>query len=398
MANDRLITTENRLKKLGIEYANKYQSEIEDMVNRGVARKLDDQKVQESKGPIHYIHHHEVLKPESSSTPLRIVFNSSASYMSQKLNDFWAKGPVILNSLLGILFRFRQDITAIAGDVAKMYHSVKISALDEHTLRFVWRDLAGSRSPDQYVLTTVTFGDKPSGTIPTVALRHTVEKFGGEGPEVQDMIIDNAYVDAILYSTDNVEKAFSLIRDTEKILAWGDFRVKHWIVSGHYENCNVNVINYDCESILASKWNPKEGYFSFTVKVNFSPRVIKIRSGPNLERDETDAKFSGILTRRMILSQISSVYDPLGFAVPVILQGKVLMRSMIAKDASNSNKRGIKWDEPLDASMVNEWKMFYKELYKLEELTFRRPLKPSDAFGKPSLIIFSDGSKQAYGA
>ncbi|XP_037773212.1 uncharacterized protein LOC119568872 [Penaeus monodon] len=102
VANARLKTTENRLKKLGNEYAMKYQREIEDMIDRGVARKLNKEEIQEYKGPVHYIHHHEVLKPESNSTPIRIVFNSSASYMGQKLNDFWAKGPDILNSLLGV--------------------------------------------------------------------------------------------------------------------------------------------------------------------------------------------------------------------------------------------------------------------------------------------------------
>ncbi|KAK4310069.1 hypothetical protein Pmani_018335 [Petrolisthes manimaculis] len=213
------------------------------------------------------------------------------------------------------------------------------------------------------------------------------------------MIINNAYVDDILYSTDNVENAVSLIHDTERILARGNFRVKHWIVSGHYESCNVNVIDSDCEKILGLRWNPKEDYFSFIVKVNFSPRVRKIRSGPNLERDEIDIKFPEILTRRMILSQIASLYDPLRLAVPVILQGKNLMRSMITKGAaSGSNDGGIKWDEPLDTSVVHEWKTFFKELYELEELTFRRPLKPSNALGNPSLIIFSDSSKQAYGA
>lgn len=30
-------------------------------------------------GPMHYIAHHEVLKPESKSTPVRIVFNSMAN-------------------------------------------------------------------------------------------------------------------------------------------------------------------------------------------------------------------------------------------------------------------------------------------------------------------------------
>ena len=71
------------------------------MVSTGVARKLSNEEVRDYKGPVHYIHHHEVLKPKSSSTLLCIVFNSSASYMGQKLNDFWAK------SLLGVLFKFR---------------------------------------------------------------------------------------------------------------------------------------------------------------------------------------------------------------------------------------------------------------------------------------------------
>ncbi|XP_068220711.1 uncharacterized protein [Palaemon carinicauda] len=259
----------------------KYQIEIEDMVRRRVARKLTNKEIQEYNGPIHYIHHHEVLKPESSSTPVRIVFNSSASYMGQRLKDFWAKGPDILNSLLGVLCRFRQDNIAIVGDIAKMYHTVKLSTLDEHTHRFVWRDLDDSRPPDQYVLTTVTFGDRPSGTIAMVALSHTVEQFK-------------------------------------------------------------------------------------------------------------------ISTRRKILSQIASLYDPLGLVIPVLLKAKILMRSMISK--RNSNGGGIKWDDPLDNSMMNEWKAFFKELYGLESLTFRRPLKPSNAFGKPNLVIFSDGSTQAYGA
>ena len=77
----RLKTTENRLRKLDIEYAQRYHDEIKNMVKRGVARKLSEEEIQAYNGPIHYIHHHEVLKLESASTPLRIVYNSSASYM-----------------------------------------------------------------------------------------------------------------------------------------------------------------------------------------------------------------------------------------------------------------------------------------------------------------------------
>ena len=72
-----LKSTERRLKK-DPEYASVYQAQIQDMVNRDVARKITPEEAVSYDGPIHYISHHEVLKPDSKTTPCRIVFNSSA--------------------------------------------------------------------------------------------------------------------------------------------------------------------------------------------------------------------------------------------------------------------------------------------------------------------------------
>ena len=58
-----LISTEKRLAK-NATHAEVYQKQIEDMVDREVARKLTLKELKEYKGPIHYISHHEVLKPE----------------------------------------------------------------------------------------------------------------------------------------------------------------------------------------------------------------------------------------------------------------------------------------------------------------------------------------------
>ena len=66
-------------------------------------------------GPIHYIGHHEVLKPDSKSKPCRIVFNSSANIQGHVLNVYWAKGPDLLNNL-GILIRFREEVR-ITGEI-----------------------------------------------------------------------------------------------------------------------------------------------------------------------------------------------------------------------------------------------------------------------------------------
>ena len=109
------------------------------MIDRNVARKLSAEEMREYKGPVHYITHHSVLKPQSQSTPLRIVFNSSANFRGHRLNDYWAKGPTLINNLPGILLRFRENIVGVVGDISKMYHSVKLSLQDQHTHRFLDR-------------------------------------------------------------------------------------------------------------------------------------------------------------------------------------------------------------------------------------------------------------------
>ena len=198
---------------------------------RNVARKLSKEELTNYTGPTHYIAHHEVLKPESKSTPVRIVFNSSANYMGHVLNEYWAKGPDLLNNLLGVLIRFRENRVAFIGDIKKMYHTVKTSELDQHTHRFLWRDMDSTREPDTYIIQRVSFGDKPSGTIATIVLKKTAEMVRNKYPEAADIIQNNAYMDDIIESKDNITVSRELSQDIEKAIVKGGFQVKEWIFS-----------------------------------------------------------------------------------------------------------------------------------------------------------------------
>ena len=95
------------------------------MVKRGVACKLSDEEIQSYDGPIHYIAHHAVLKPDSKSTPCRIVFNSSANYHRHVLNEYYAKGPDMLNNLIAVLLRFREERFAFVRDISKMFYLIE---------------------------------------------------------------------------------------------------------------------------------------------------------------------------------------------------------------------------------------------------------------------------------
>ena len=163
VAEKMLFTTERRLMKDPI-HAKTYQSQIDDMIERGVAKKMSKEDL-DYDGPVHYISHHEVLKQDSASTPCRIVFNASANYKSHVLNEYWAKGPDLLGNLLGILVKFREHFVGYIGDVKQMYHTVRLDPEDQQTHRFLWRDYRQDDKPDHYMMQVVSFGDRPAATI-----------------------------------------------------------------------------------------------------------------------------------------------------------------------------------------------------------------------------------------
>jgi len=54
-----------------------------------------------------------------------------------------------------------------------------------------------------------------------------------------------------------------------------------------------------------------------TTSINFSKRKKKMRIGQNLLKEEVRTKTPNPLTRRMLLSQVAGLYDPIGLVTPV---------------------------------------------------------------------------------
>lgn len=198
-----------------------YEKHIKSMIERGVARKLTKAEIEDYNRPTFYISHHEVLKPESKTTPCRIVVNSSANFHGHVLNEYYAKGPDMLNNLLGVMLRFTEEPVAMIGDIEKMFYSIDIPLLDQMTHRFLWRDLDEQREPDTYVMTDVNMGDRPSGTIAKAALRKTAEMSREDFPRSSETILKKSYMDDIPESTSTLEEAQKIASEIDKILDQG---------------------------------------------------------------------------------------------------------------------------------------------------------------------------------
>ena len=170
--------------------------------------------------------------------------------------------------------------------------------------------------------------------------------------------------------------------------------MKSWVVSG--ESGNDEDIHFeqiaDKEKVLGVAWDPREDCFHFEVKLNFSQKKRKVQTGPNLRKEQIQKEIPSNLTKRMILSQVSSIYDPLGLAGPFTVRAKIMMQKLWGSEMK------LDWDDPVPEEARQGWIEFFKDLFQMEEVKFKRCMKPNEAVGDPTLVTFSDGSQDAYGA
>ena len=159
------------------------------------------------------------------------------------------------------------------------------------------------------------------------------------------------------------------------------------MIKHHLQEREAKILRTNEEKVLDLIWEPKTDNFKFHVSLNINGE----QDCNKLE--ELEENIPAHLTRRVVLSQLAKVYDPLGLLVPVLLKRKILMRDM----CNNSSDSSERWDEPVNQEVYQKWIEFFKELYQINMLRFKRCVKPHHAINQPVLIVFCDASKMGYG-
>ncbi|GFY02626.1 integrase catalytic domain-containing protein [Trichonephila clavipes] len=106
----------------------------------------------------YYMPHHGVLRPEKSTTKLRVVFNATnPTSNGLLLNSIQYNGGLVQNDLFTIMIKFREHPYAFTADVKMMYRMILIHESQQPLLRILWKE-----SPEDPVKTfemkTVTYG------------------------------------------------------------------------------------------------------------------------------------------------------------------------------------------------------------------------------------------------
>ena len=173
------------------------------------------------------------------------------------------------------------------------------------------------------------FGGVSSPSCASVALQRTAEDNQEQfDKEAMEGVRRNFYVDDCLKSVGSEQEAIRLIDQLRHLLAKGGLRLTKWIsksseviesipVSERAGSAKeLDLDHLPVERALGIQWNVPSDLFGFKISVK-----------------------DRLLTRRVILSVVSSIYDPLGFLSPFILQAKMILRDLC--------KKGLNWDDQI---------------------------------------------------
>ncbi|GBN52274.1 hypothetical protein AVEN_43911-1 [Araneus ventricosus] len=89
----------------------------------------------------YYIPHHCICKPEKTTTPLRVVFDTSAKTSTdQSLNSILLNGGSIRDDLFSLVTRFRTHEYAFRADIQKMYRQILAEPSQRYLQRIIWKE------------------------------------------------------------------------------------------------------------------------------------------------------------------------------------------------------------------------------------------------------------------
>ncbi|GFX33391.1 DUF1758 domain-containing protein [Trichonephila clavipes] len=177
---------------------------------------------------IYFLPHHAVMKGDSVSTKLRVVFDGTCKPSNgNSINSILGIGKMLQPNLFTILVKFRLNEIAFSADIQQMYRQILIDQEDQNFQRIVWRESKDSPIRE-YKLCTVTYGTASAPYLATRCLFQTGLDLERDDPAVSSLIKESFYIDDLMAGAPSSEEAISLIKTLSNILEARGFHLRKW--------------------------------------------------------------------------------------------------------------------------------------------------------------------------
>ncbi|XP_055959109.1 uncharacterized protein LOC126831638 [Patella vulgata] len=382
-----MLRTERQLLR-SPEKMKMYNEAMDDYVKRGFAKELSEDEVKWALNQEHmFLPHHPVIK-DSVSTALRVVFNAShkASPEDSSLNEALLPGPKLQPDLCQILLRFRINRFAVAGDVTKMFCMTNLAPAHWRYQLYLWRGGDTTISPKIYAMVTLMFGVTSSPYLAIQTMRHHLDKYSQSYSDEVNEIRENMYVDDFLFGGSDEDQVQELCHNSIKILSEGGWQLRKFSSNSQHvleslspeQRMTNSLISFDDEEKLEAGISTTLGLVWDTRRDTFGIKVM-----------ESLLKPAKKVTKRVIVSRFSSIFDVFGFVGPFTLQMKIIVQKLW--------KQKYDWDEPVPKGIESEYRIWESELHKLNEIWIPRWTYLDPAVLESQLCGFADASSYALG-
>ncbi len=374
MAVARFKQVERRLQRQP-QFKEQYVEFMREYISLGhMERVLPNEQVAEMSL---YLCHHGVFNESSTTTKMRVVFDGSASTSTGlSLNDCMLVGATLQDDLFDILLRFRTHNIVIKGDITKMFRQFRLDRRDAEYHRKVWRENPEDPLED-YRLLTVTYGTACAPNLSTRCLQQLASDVEMTLPMASKVLKQDAYVDDIMSGGQSVAEVKELYKQLTDAVGTAGMELRKW-TSNHpdilkaipEELRETKPLGFEDDDQLVKalgvQWSPLVDEFTFK---------------------SVDFKFEGKVTKRNLYSDLSRVFDPLGFVSCVTIRGKLLLQQLWSLS--------VGWDEEVPESIQTLWEDYKADLKSLVNVSLPRQIIISPC--SIEIHCFCDSSEKSLG-
>lgn len=176
----------------------------------------------------YYIPHHCILRPDSQTTKLRVVFGASATTSAGKsLNNSLYTGHKLQQDLPLILIRARVHEILFTANVKQMYRQIEIHQKDRDYLRILWR-FDREKPIEEYRLCTVTYGTSCAPHQALRTLQHLATLEEKRYPTAAQIIKHDTFVYDILTGANTTKDALDFQAQLISLCARSHFQLRKW--------------------------------------------------------------------------------------------------------------------------------------------------------------------------
>ncbi|XP_028407540.1 uncharacterized protein LOC114530158 [Dendronephthya gigantea] len=213
----------------------------------------------------------------------------------------------------------------LTGDLKQAFLQVGLKKEDRDAFCFLF-DVNGTIEHLRF--TRVPFGVEASPFMLGATLEHHFDCYTAEFPETVEALKQNTYVDNLMKAGSSAEELVQFKQEATEILEAAKFPVHKW---------ESNIQSLDQEKnptkFLGHNWDKRAD----TLEIPIAPA--------NVEEP---------VTKRQILKELSSVYDPLGIISPVMVEGKRIYREACDEK--------VGWNGEVSSIIAKDWLKWRRQL------------------------------------